>query len=1426
MAGSTQIRKPESEADFEKHCEVLFRGLLNDPAASRLGTRGQKQDGVDIVGHRDCDPAKIVGIQCKLKSGSKRLTKGEVRDEVRMALAYKPALAEYFVVTTASNDTRLVQFAHELMNEQKALGREIQIHVWGWGNLTDAINRDEAAKNAFDPGYSPAISRQTAAIERLAEGQENLATREQLAGIADNLGQLVSQRTALPAHFADRELTAKLTQALRRRGFGKTDIAKELSELGELAVSQQYSLGSRAIRFEILDRAARANAAPQTTDVAQRFLEAARELNPTGDLFLADALLKDAKGDTEAALRTLRTRPNPDTRAALFSALARTKGAVAARAWVRREKLAPSDFNPPGALNLVLRAIDVGELDEAQSLIGEIPSSYFDACPALYLLRAQLTIASVLPDDLKSAVLQGLPIDPSLLELGTRVGGQSAATQARADIEALLPVVESLGLSELGDFLAEFDLWLQLECHYSSSAARERIAREISDQSTTLHRVRLALAYDIPFNQDALYRHLVELKEVGEWNADERIAAFLLAFHSGNYFRVTSFFEAYHDELFAQADLAHAYLAGIEIEALARTDRFKEARQHLALHEGPHLSEEQARDLRGLLSGIESGNEAEGLRQRYDASGDPGDLRALVNILRTKNDFRQLAAYAPILAHASPSSDSFATAAKALFHAEAYGDVIALATDLPEICAQDDEFVSMHAWALFNVGRVMEARALGRELWARRGANYDRELAINTAVETGDWGYLQSLLAKEVERTEEIEAHDLMRLARLALEAGSPYVDRFRDAALQKQPNDAQLNLSAYALAVDRGDEYHGPEAQKWFRKAVERSGAEGPVRSVSMKEMVEQAPVWNQSVDSFDKGLRRGEMPLFIAAKGVRRQLLDLTLGLALRNKKQQDTRLRFPALAFAGTRGPLDASSAVPLALDITSIATLEYLDLLEPTLTHLNHAVIAPRTLALLFTERQFLRFHQPSQMTKARRIQELIARGRLIVLPGTGSRNIELKNEVDDELAGLLATARQEGGIVVRSAPVFKPGSLLEETADLSTVSDLLADTRAVLTSLSSNAQIEEGLEASAGVYLRHVDSGWESSPAIDASSLLYLDDLSVTYLDYVGLLEPLTKFAAKVFVPKKVDQQTRGLLEHGDLTEELLAAIEHIRITLNQAIECGRITFSARHMAEREGDGDEMEFKQFPTLDIAADLAGIGAVVSDDRYFNCKATWADKKSHRVPSATTLDILVTLKNGRLSEEAYWEALHKLRTAGYYAVPLEPNELKRYLARAPISKGKLRETPELRAVWESVALPLVSGSFLATDNPWLAAVRFTVLRELRDVWLDESDYAAAEAKGDWLFDLLPNPLAWCVDAHSETQWETCFQQAAAQAGLLMVFTSTERERSRRYFAWLDRKLIKPLRTSQPELWSATLEHVRSHIPHLIEADDESEA
>jgi hypothetical protein len=944
MAGyrPTQLRKPSNETEFEKNCVVLFREFLRDPNVKRLGTRGQRQHGVDLVGDRDCDPKKIVGIQCKLKSGTKKLTKTEVLAEVKAALGYKPPLLEYFIVTTSKDDTKLDQYAQQLTQEQAARGRQIQIEIWGWDTLEERIAEYEAAKNAFDPGFSPSVASQDRKLDALLLGQKRQATQSQVSAlIAAAEREARGESTRLPTKFADRELQEELSKVLRRRGFARTHTAAELAALADRAIDGDLALGSASIRAEICDRAARANASQETLEVAIRFREHSVRLDPSRDLFIADAVLKEAAGDMDATLRELKTRTDPDTRSALLTTLIRQRGKEAALGWARAENLNPVDFNAPGALNLVLKEIESDEFDQALTHVSQTPASYFSQCPALLMLRGQLTLASILPVDQKAAIFQGLPLNPRLLQLATGPSRQEIITSADRDFITVLGLTAELGVEFLDDFLSEMDLWLRLENQETEQAARRQLAEEIGDPAKTLRRVRLALAYYVPFNTEALQRHLTAQRELGGWNPDELFAAFLIVLNSNDPNRLTDFFERYHNDLFAQEHLVRAALAGIEIETLARTGRFDQARTHIELHHrAKHLSDEQARDLTEIVAHIEAGDEVENLRQRYAASSHLSDLRPLIHGLRARRDDKQLAVYAPILAQATKTQEDCDLAVKSLFRAGRYADVIALTEELPELFTLDHEYAALKGWSFYRLGRVMEARGLARDLLARRDFSGDRELAINTAIESGDWGHLQAILAREAARTDSLPVDDLLRLARLALEVGSTYVDHFRDAALRQAPDDPHVNLTAYVLAMERGEEDRGSQAHEWFEKAIRLSGADGPVRSVPTRQLVENASGWNERVENVDKLLRRAEVPLFIAGKAVRRQIMDLTLGQALRNTDTDDKRLQYPVFGFFGLQGARSLPSLSSVALDLTPIITLDYLGLLETVLDNLNH------------------------------------------------------------------------------------------------------------------------------------------------------------------------------------------------------------------------------------------------------------------------------------------------------------------------------------------------------------------------------------------------------------------------------------------------------------------------------------------------------
>jgi hypothetical protein len=387
--------------------------------------------------------------------------------------------------------------------------------------------------------------------------------------------------------------------------------------------------------------------------------------------------------------------------------------------------------------------------------------------------------------------------------------------------------------------------------------------------------------------------------------------------------------------------------------------------------------------------------------------------------------------------------------------------------------------------------------------------------------------------------------------------------------------------------------------------------------------------------------------------------------------------------------------------------------------------------------------------------------------------------------------------------------------------------VLTDTRSVLAYLILHGGVDAEVKKRAEAYLHQVDKGWDNAPAVDGGAPLYLDDLAVTYLDYVGILEPLVQSGMQIFVHEDVDRQTRQTLRHGKDVNALLDAVERIRATLNKRIEAGTVTFSSRRLIADREDGavgakdDECELA--PSLDLMSDLSTITAVAVDDRCLNKLPTWTDGSGHHAVAASTLSILSALRTGNtIDEEADRRARHKLRAAGYVAVPLDPDELKYYVLAAPVTDGKVRETPELKAVRESISIVRINSVFIEAEEPWLTGIRFAVYRALREIWMEAGNLDDAEAQGDWLLLILPDSLAWCLHPENELVWAAVRQQLAIQIGLMVVFLDGSHQK--RYFAWLDDRLLSRVRKAHPEIWDASLEFLKSYIARLMETARET--
>jgi len=1131
--------------------------------------------------------------------------------------------------------------------------------------------------------------------------------------------------------------------------------------------------------------------------------------------------LPAAEGDPKASLRALRQLGTPQANSALFNQLFRLEGDDKALEWFRKSGLKITDLDPGGAQNVLLKRIGARDYETGLREAELLPESFLSVVPALRSIRANLLLTSILPAAHRPVLFQGMAVNPRMLQFSSSSDSQAILAKAQADLEAVFALVPELKLSHIAPFLEEQVLWLQLEQSATKSAAETRIAEEIKDPSKTLRRVRLALAYKIPFNHEALARHLSAQKEVGDWTEDEQFAALLLAWHNSDPTKLAEFFDLYRDDLFSQEQLSRAVLASFEIEALTRAGRFADARKRLKEHRKLYFDDEKEAELDALITSVEKGDEAERLRQLYETGKDYVHLQLLVSTLVRKHDHRQLAVYAPILLRESKRVEDYQVAQQALYFGQHYLQLLALAAEFPDLHNLSDDFLVHEGWALFQLGRVMDARKIARSLIARRADSNVRELEICTAIESGDWGYLQELVSREVTKAAALDVKTLLRLARIAFESGSSYVERFRDAAINAAPDSPEVFLAAYQLSIDRGED-QDERTHEWFQKAVVLSGPEGPVRRMDVKDIVNQSSGWNEKVDNVNSMTGNVQIPLYMAARALNRQPVEFILGLALRNEKASSSKQQFPVLAFSGAKGPVDLSGVRSIALDITAIFTLEYLGLLNKAIHAFDEIIISPTTLSSLFLDRQFLRFRQPSQELKARQIKQLITSGKLKSLKSQTSDAVRASSAIDPELQMLLQKATLDGATVVRSAPVTKIGSFLEETADISEFSNVLTDTHSVLKFLKSKMAAATATNAEA--YLSQVDTGWTKKPELTSSSIVYLDQLTVTYLHHVGLLEALAGSVAGVYVSEDVEDHCDAVIDAAESSEELLQRVERIRTTLNDSLEKigGNVRFSSRRPLGRSSKNDDEDFGEaFPSLDIMSDLSDVEVVICDDRFLNKEAFWADGK-RRAACASTLDILNALNSRAvISEQEKFGFLHRLRKGGYYAVPLDSAELLSELNRAGSENGVIEETPELEAIRLNITLPIRARMFSESEMPWLDHARAVVHSAIRTIWSGKAPLESVTALADWLLAVRPTPLAWSASLDDEAKWAVASQKTASQVGLTLLAPYSQRAREKEYGEWIEQRLALPYRTHEPKLWSQAVEALVAFLKGLLRPD-----
>jgi hypothetical protein len=595
--------------------------------------------------------------------------------------------------------------------------------------------------------------------------------------------------------------------------------------------------------------------------------------------------------------------------------------------------------------------------------------------------------------------------------------------------------------------------------------------------------------------------------------------------------------------------------------------------------------------------------------------------------------------------------------------------------------------------------------------------------------------------------------------------------------------------------------------------KAAETSGDGGPLKSISMQELFALKPDWDKRNEEIFAALDQGRITISAAAFGLNQSLIQFGLLRPSANRAEPDARRWGVVYAFSGARPPSTAITPARVGLDLTAIFTLAQLGLLDRVIAHHERIFIPDQLLVWLFRERQRMAFHQPSRLKDAHFLKRLLVSGALKIFKPEQQAAPLLVREVGYDLAALLEAAAQSTtpALVVRSAPVMRIGSLMEEEVDLTAHQSRLCSCQAVVEGLRLKGMITATEAGRAESYLKLHEHRWPEETRVPDGATLYLDDLSTTYLRTVGLLDRLKPAGFTAFVTKSLDEQDNQLLAYESGSGQQLSTIETIRAVLSKGLADGRIETIA---SPDDGD-DHAELKaQFNFL---ATERPVDAFVIDDRFVNRFQTMTHG-SRQTPVLTTLDLIGRLVTvSAISTEEEREHRTNLRRAGYAFVPVTEEELAYHLMNAPLVDGAIVETAELRAIRESVLKIRMSPVLqVPHELPWIQQYSRALVRAARAVWQACPTAEEAAARCEWLVPQF-DTRGWAPIAESGAG--AVFARAS-YAGLLHVLTFapdiTAKGDTDPYHRWVDERILREIAATEPEIYReivATAVAVFSH-------------
>jgi hypothetical protein len=1231
----------------------------------------------------------------------------------------------------------------------------------------------------------------------------------------------IEKHLAVP--LVDNKINNDIEIIRKSRFFTDFDVVHSSLELAKRLIEGELSGGSHALRCRAIAWCSRLLTIKEK-DKAEEILKFAKTLGSCPEIKIAEAFICLQKGEKEIALSILAKLNLPISRSAALMIVINNEGAQAAVSWLANVGFNAADLDSDGKYFLMSLHLQLSQWEAALSCLDALTKEDLQETPGLHHMVAITHLINVVPNELRTAVLNQVPFEAATFPLASDSAALEIRRKALGHFVTASKVALQFNCARSAMIFEDFALWLELRDYTSSEQGKQKLKEKLRNPESALRLVHFGLQFGIKLDLDAVDREIErQITLHGGITYDAAIARFALAFTQKKPEDIANYITRHREELLKYFD--KKYLQFLQLEMFSQAGMPERANECLNTLKDEGLTEAEENRLQRIIAEIEGTNPIEILKEHFRKSDSLGDLLNLVEELETRSEWDDLCEYGEILFARTRSLRDAERLARALNYTQKNERLTELLRTNIAFLAQSEYLHMLFCWSLYNAGDLLEARSELSKLSNELDTPNYRALQIHIGIALGDWNSLTAFVSNEYLKKDKRSAQELIGTAQLAHYLGSPDAKELIFSAVEKGNDDAGVLAAAYFLATSAGWE-DDVEVSQWLNKAAMLSGDDGPIQMKSLKDVLEMKPDWERRESETLHLLNCGNIAMFLAAESLNRSLIHLMLFSALANLLENDPRRRGAVFAFNGKRQSMLLNNRGTVAVDATVLLTLSFLKLLDKALDSFDTVYIPHSTLKWLFEEKQKASFHQPSRIRDARRIQHFLSTGVLEKLMLSTVPDSMLSAQIGDKLALLIAEAKKAyigdtQCIVVRPYPVHRIATLMEEEADLTEYADVLSSCQAIVDKLRKKGQITAEEEKKALVYLRFHEKPWPNQPEISDGAILYLDDLAITYFLHLGILEKLKIAGFRSIASPRELSEANELISYESTSEKIKDVIEHIRIAVNLRIESGKIKVGKKHNIS-ESKKHKHSIGEHLTFELIALAKDCKAILVDDRFINQHEYFSDGSS-QTPIFTTLDLIDSLVSiESITAEDRLEYRTILRRAGYCCMPVCDEELAYHLTASVVNEHNLIETAELKAIRESILhVRMRNWLQIPKEALWLDVLMKTFVQVLHELWRSDADLSSIRVRSNWIITQI-DMRSWAHTCDKE-EGNNIAKNGLGMYIMLLLLPPVDLplEIEEEYWRWIEDTLLTSIKEQYPDIFSRIIEWYQKQVTDIAEKE-----